>query len=76
MRFDLKWREMQMKMNFGHPKWPPTAIFRKKVVFSSEMARNANENEFRTSKMATGGHFQDKNESCVLIRNGEKYKRK
>jgi hypothetical protein len=20
---DLKWREMQMKMNFGHPKWPP-----------------------------------------------------
>jgi hypothetical protein len=21
--FDLKWREMQSKINFGHPKWPP-----------------------------------------------------
>ena len=29
-----------------------------KVAFTSEMTRNANENEFQTSKMATGGHFE------------------
>ena len=31
-----------------------------KVAFLSEMARKANENEFRTSKMAAGGHFEQK----------------
>jgi hypothetical protein len=37
-------------------------------VFLCEMARNANKNEFRTSKiMAVGGHFEKKNESCILI---------
>ena len=52
------------------------AIFRKKmkVAFSSEMTRNANENEFWTSKMAAGGHFVKKNESCILIRNANKNK--
>jgi hypothetical protein len=29
-----------------------------KVSVESEMARNANENEFQTSKMATGGQFE------------------
>ena len=60
LRFHLKWREMQTKMNFGHPKWPPAAILWKKmkVAFWSEMARNANKSEFQTSKMATGGHFE------------------
>ena len=54
LRFDLKWREMQTKINFGHPKWPPAAIFWKKMklVFSSELTRNTNEKEFRTSKMS------------------------
>ena len=28
-----------------------------KVAYRSEMARNAIENEFRTSKMGAGGHF-------------------
>ena len=23
---DLKWREMQLKVIFGHPKWPSVAI--------------------------------------------------
>ena len=26
MRIYLKWREMQSKVIFGHPKWPPAAI--------------------------------------------------
>ena len=45
-------------------------------MFWSEMARNANENVFWTSKMATGGHFEKKVKICVLIWNGEKCKRK
>jgi hypothetical protein len=32
-----------------------------KVSVGSEMARNANENEFQTSKMAAGGHFEKNN---------------
>ena len=95
LRFHLNWWEMQTKINFGHPKWPPAAIFRKKmkVVFWSEMVRNANENEFRTSRMATGNRFDLnfdlkywevqtgwrqafwKNESFVLIWNGENCKK-
>jgi hypothetical protein len=23
LSFDLKWREMESKINFGHPKWMP-----------------------------------------------------
>ena len=55
-------RELQTKMNFGHPIWPSAAILRKymKVVFWSEMARNANKNEFRASKLAAGGHIGQK----------------
>ena len=41
-----------------------------KVAFSSEMTRNANENEFRTSKMAAGGHFVKKNE---MKKNGHRW---
>ena len=26
LSIDLKWREMRLKMIFGHPKWPPAAI--------------------------------------------------
>jgi hypothetical protein len=31
-----------------------------KVSVGSEMARNANENEFQTSKMAVSGSFENK----------------
>ena len=27
LRIDLKWREMQSKVIFGHPEWPPAAIW-------------------------------------------------
>ena len=48
-----------------------------KIVYSSEMARNAFESDFRSSKMAAGSHFvKKKNQSCVLIWNGEKCDRK
>ena len=62
---DLKWPEMRSKVNFGHPKWPTSAILSKiskqiKVAYRSEMARNAIESEFRTSKMAAGSHFVKK----------------
>ena len=43
-RMDLKWPEMPSKVNFGHPKWP----------MISEMARNAIQSDFQTSKMAAG----------------------
>jgi deoxyhypusine synthase len=38
------------------------AILKKKmkIVFLSEIVRNANENGFQTSKMATGGHLENK----------------
>ena len=55
LRIDLKWPEMRSKVICGHPKWPPAAILSKiknKVPYGSEMARNAIESEFRTSKMA------------------------
>ena len=47
---DLKWPEMPSKVHFGHPK----------MADHSEMARNAIESEFRTSKMADGNHFVKK----------------
>ena len=52
---------------------------KKKVAYWSEMVRNAIESHFRSSKMAAGSHFVkkfQKNKSCVLIWNGEKYDRK
>ena len=61
-RIDRKWPEILSKVNFGHPKWPTAAILSKiskknKVAYRSEMARNAIESEFLTSKMGAGGHF-------------------
>ena len=38
---DLKWSKMPSKVNFGHPN----------MADRSEMARNAIESDFRTSKM-------------------------
>ena len=57
---------MRSKVNFGHPKLPTAAILSKssnknKVAYPSEMARNAIESEFQTSKMADGSHFVKKN---------------
>ena len=62
LHIDLKWPEMRSKVNFGHPKWPTSAILSKiskkiKVAYRSEMARNAIESEIRTSKMADVSHF-------------------
>ena len=59
--------------------WQKSGQFWKtNCVFLSEMARNAIESDFRSSKMAAGGHFVKKNinKSCVLIWNGEKWDRK
>ena len=55
LRIDLKWPEMRSKVNFGHPKWPTSAILSKisnkiKVSYRSEMARNAIESDFRNTK--------------------------
>ena len=67
---------MRSKVNFGHPKWPTAAILSSisninKVAYRSELARNAIESEFRTSKMADGSHFvkkiQKKIKNSVLI---------
>ena len=85
LRIDLKWREMRSKVIFGnpmrskvifgHPKCPPTGILWKKlkVAYWSEMARNAIESDFRSSKMAASSHLvKKKNQSCVLIWNAIK----
>ena len=78
LRIDLKWWEMRSKLIFGHPKWPLAAILWKKikVAYWSEMSRNAIESDFQSPKMAAGSHFVEKNQSCVLIWNGEKCDRK
>ena len=62
LHIDLKWAEMRLKVNFGHPKCLTSAILSKiskknKVAYRSEIARNAIESEIRTSKMADGSHF-------------------
>ena len=31
LRIYLKWQEMREKVIFGHPKWPPAAILKKKI---------------------------------------------
>ena len=54
-RIDLKWQKCDRK-------WISDMQFVKnvqknKVAYRSEMARNAIESEFRTSKMADGSHF-------------------
>ena len=78
---------MRSKVKFGHPKWPTSAIVKNfkqiKVVYWSEMARNATKSDFRTSKMAAGSHFvkkkitkKTKQLSCILIWNGQKCDRK
>ena len=52
LRIDLKWRDMWSKVIFGHPKWPPAAIlWKKKVAYWSEIARNTIESDFRSSKI-------------------------
>ena len=71
LRIDIKWPEMQSKVNFGHPKWPTAAILSKisqknKVAYRSEMARNVIESEFRTSKMSASGHFVKKFQKNVI----------
>ena len=67
---DLKWPEMHSKVIFGHPKWPTVTILSKlKVPYRSEMARNAIESDFRTSKMTASGHFEKKihkNKKCGI----------
>ena len=65
LRIDLKWREMRSKVIFGNPKWPPAAILwtkskKVKVAYWSQMARNAIESDFRSSKMAASSHFVNK----------------
>ena len=67
--FPTKWLPAALlddrsKVNFGDPKWPTSAIFfcqkfpnKIKVTDRSEMAINAIESEFRTSKMGAGGHL-------------------
>ena len=75
LRIDLKWWEMWSKVFLvihngrRQPFW-------EKNVYLSEMARNAIESDFWSSKMATGSHIVKKNQSCVLIWNGEKCDRK
>ena len=63
LRIDLKLQEMRSKVNFGHPKWPTSAILSKiskkksQICIDLKKARNVIQSEFPTSKMADGSHF-------------------
>ena len=66
LRIDLKWREMQSKVIFGNPKWPPAAIlwkFKKKSKLRIDLKWREMWSKaiFRSSKMAAGSHFVNKN---------------
>ena len=70
---DLEWPEMRSKVNFGHPKWPRQPFCQKcqnkiKVAYRSEMARNAIENEIRTSKMTRRQPFCQKFQKKLKLR--------
>ena len=72
LRIDLKWPEMRLKVKYGHPKWPMSAILSKiskkiKVAYRCEMDINEIENDFRTSKMAAGSHFVKKNSKNLKL---------
>ena len=73
LRIDLKWWEMRSKVIFGHPKWLLAAILWKtKVAYWSELARNAIKSDFRSSKMVAGSHFVKKKRVvywCEMARN-------
>ena len=48
------------RSDLGFPKWPTQPLCKKcqnNVAYRSEMARNAIEGEFRTSKMGAGSNF-------------------
>ena len=61
LRIDLKWPEMQSKVNFEHPKRQPFCQnFQKKIKLRIDLKwpeRRSIESEFRTSKMTDGSHF-------------------
>ena len=78
LRFDLKWREMQTKMNFGHSKWTPGGHFQKKkwkLCFDPKWREMQLKMNFGHPKWPPAAIFRKKI-NCVLIRNGEKYKQK
>ena len=57
---DLKWREMRSKVLRIDLKFCEKKSNKLKVAYWSKMARNAIESDFRSSKMAAGGHFVKK----------------
>ena len=61
LRIDLKWREMQSKVVFGHPKWQPFGEKKRKKKLGIDLKRrDMRSSDFRSSKMATGSHFVKK----------------
>ena len=68
---DLKWPEIQSKVIFEHT--PAGGHFvkknqKKKIPYRFEMARNAIESYFRTSKMAAGSHFVQNFKKIIKLR--------
>ena len=68
---DLKWWEMQSKVIFGYPKWPPAAILKKK---SCVLIWNGEKCDQKWFSVIQNGRWQPfcEKKSCVLIWNGEK----
>ena len=58
-----------LAMSLVHNKNLISQFLKSKMADRSEMARNAIQSEFRTSKMTESSHFV---KSCISIRNGQK----
>jgi hypothetical protein len=67
IQLDLKWQEIQTKMNFGHPKCTPAAILKK--YQSWDLIWNV---EKCNRKLISDIQNCRQNEICVLIWNGDK----
>ena len=55
LRIDLKWREMRLKVIFGHPKWPPAAILWKHLKQNCVLIWNVEKVIFGNPKWGGGG---------------------
>ena len=65
-----------LTMSLVHKKNLISQFLKSKMADRSEMARNAIQSEFRTSKMTESSHFVKKfkkKKSCVSIWNGQRY---
>jgi hypothetical protein len=67
---------MQMKMNFGHSKWPPVAILKKKFKLHFDLKWRKMQTKINFEHPTRLAVILKKNEILCWIWNGKKCKRK